>query len=55
LHAALTEAFAESDLPWKVDVLDGCSVSPSFRQIIEAHKVLLQDGVGARVQNESAT
>lgn len=39
---ALVEAFAESDLPWKVDVVDWATTSPSFRQIIERDKVVVQ-------------
>jgi type I restriction enzyme S subunit len=42
LHAELTEAFAESDLPWKVDVVDWATTSETFRQIIAANKVVLQ-------------
>ncbi len=40
--AELNEALAESDLPWKVDVLDWARTSPAFRQIIEAQHVVLQ-------------
>lgn len=41
--AALKEAFSESDLPWKVDVLDWATISEPFREIIENHKVVLQN------------
>ena len=40
--AALTDAFADSDLPWKVDVVDWVTTSPSFRKIIKRDKVLVQ-------------
>lgn len=40
--ALLAEAFSESDLPWRVDVVDWASTSQSFRQLIEAHHVVLQ-------------
>ena len=40
--AELKEVFSESDLPWKVDIVDWASASHSFRQLIEAHKVPLQ-------------
>ena len=33
--ADLAEALSESDLPFKVDVLDWRSVSPSFREVID--------------------
>ena len=31
----IIEAFQESDLPWRVDVLDWHSISPEFRAVIE--------------------
>ncbi len=37
----LREAFDESLLPWKVDVVDRCSVSEEFGRIIDAEKVAL--------------
>lgn len=41
-QAALSEAFAESDLPWKVDVVDWATTSEGFRRIIERDRVVLQ-------------
>jgi predicted nucleotidyltransferase len=38
----LEEAFAESDLPFRVDVLDRHRISDSFRQVIEEKYVVLQ-------------
>ena len=40
--AALNEAFAESDLPWKVDVVDWARMSDAFRRIVEQGRVVLQ-------------
>ena len=40
--AALADAFSESDLPWRVDVVDWATTSASFRQIIERDKVIVQ-------------
>ena len=40
--AALNEAFAESDLPWKVDVVDWARLGDAFRRIVERDRVLLQ-------------
>jgi len=40
--AALREAFDESDLPWKVDIVDWHDIGDDFRRIIDAHKVRLQ-------------
>lgn len=42
MQATLTDAFAESDLPWRVDVVDWASTSAAFRQIIAQHKVVVQ-------------
>lgn len=41
--AQLQEDFTESDLPWKVDVVDWAVTSTSFRQIIERDKVVVQE------------
>jgi hypothetical protein len=40
--AALAEAFSESDLPWKVDIVDLATIDPSFRRSIERDSVLIQ-------------
>jgi len=42
LSAALADAFSESDLPWRVDVLDWATTSPSFRAIVQRDKVVVQ-------------
>jgi type I restriction enzyme S subunit len=42
--AALKEAFADSDLPWTVDVVDWAGISDRFRRIIEHQRVVLQEG-----------
>lgn len=39
----LKEAFEDSDLPYKVDVVDWASTSESFRKIIERDKVVVQE------------
>jgi type I restriction enzyme S subunit len=41
--AVLAEAFADSDLPWRVDVVDWASTSGSFRHLIEQDKVVVQE------------
>jgi predicted nucleotidyltransferase len=41
-QAALTDDFAESDLPWRVDVVDWSTTSASFRDIISAHRIRVQ-------------
>jgi type I restriction enzyme S subunit len=40
---ALAEDFSDSDLPWKVDVVDWAATSESFRKIIERDKVVIQE------------
>ena len=42
VSAGLKEDFSESDLPWKVDVLDWASASESFRRLVEREKVVVQ-------------
>ena len=42
LAAEMAEAFSESDLPWKVDLVDWATTSDAFKRIIELHKVLVQ-------------
>ena len=40
--AALAEDFTESDLPFKVDVVDWATTKEAFREIIEKEYVVLQ-------------
>lgn len=42
LMASLHEAFSESDLPWKVDIVDWSTTSPEFRAVIEQQNVKVQ-------------
>ena len=47
VSAELVDDFTESDLPWRVDVVDWATTSESFRRIIERNKVVVQKmGVG---------
>ena len=41
-YAILKEAFDESDLPFKVDIVDWAATSATFREIIKANKVIVQ-------------
>ena len=50
----LEEAFDESDLPYKVDVVDWATTSSSFQQIIQRDKVVVQ-GVGRVSPSDQAT
>jgi predicted nucleotidyltransferase len=45
--AALNEAFAESDLPYTVDVVDWRAVDPGFREVIEHDLVALEFAASA--------
>lgn len=42
LSAALSDDFAESDLPIKVDVVDWATTREAFRKIIQAEKIVVQ-------------
>jgi type I restriction enzyme S subunit len=42
LMADLREAFQESVLPFKVDVVDWAAITPSFRKVVEADRVALR-------------
>lgn len=44
LKADLVACFAESNLPFKVDLVDWASTSENFRNIILAHKVVIHEG-----------
>ena len=43
LLSAITDDFSESDLPWKVDVVDWSTTSKVFREIIEKDRVMVQE------------
>jgi type I restriction enzyme, S subunit len=42
VSAALADDFSDSDLPWRVDIVDWAATSVSFRAVIEACKVVVQ-------------
>jgi type I restriction enzyme S subunit len=42
VSAALAEDFSESDLPWKVDIVDWATTGESFRKIIRDNRVVVQ-------------
>jgi type I restriction enzyme S subunit len=42
VRADLADDFSDSDLPWRVDVVDWATTSTTFRNIIEQNKVLVQ-------------
>ena len=42
LLATLEHEFTESDLPFKVDLIDWATVSDSFKKIIEKDRIVLQ-------------
>ena len=44
LSASLSDDFSESDLPWKVDIVDWATTRESFRKMIERDKVVVQTG-----------
>lgn len=44
VSAALVDDFSESDLPWKVDMVDWATTSEAFRKVIEREKVVVRKG-----------
>ena len=42
LSARLAEAFSESNLPWKVDLVDWATADDAFRGIIRSQRVVVQ-------------
>ncbi|MCC5091248.1 restriction endonuclease subunit S [Xanthomonas campestris] len=45
VSAALADDFSESDLPWKVDVVDWATTGEPFRRIIEKDRVIVQENM----------
>jgi len=52
VSAAIADDLAESDLPFKVDVVDWASTSESFRAVIERDKVVVKER-GDRLTTQS--
>ena len=44
VRSNLTDDFSESDLPWRVDILDWSAASPEFQAIVARTKVVLRPG-----------
>lgn len=44
VSAEIREAFADSDLPFKVDLVDWATITKTFREIIRRDKVVVQEG-----------
>ena len=42
LTADMREAFQESALPFKVEIVDWANITPSFQQVIQAAKIQIQ-------------
>lgn len=53
VRANLVEAFSESDLPWKVDLVDWHSISPQFRQIIQSGYEVIQTPARGKIGQSS--
>lgn len=43
ISAAMAEAFSESDLPYKVDLVDWATTSEPFQEIIKRNKVVIRE------------
>jgi predicted nucleotidyltransferase len=50
--ASIKDAFDESDLPIRVDVVDWAATSAAFREIILQNYVVLQQGGGSNRENK---
>lgn len=46
-RVALEEAFSESDLPIRVDLVDWATTSGEFRNVIQATHEVIQEGAGS--------
>lgn len=46
VSANLSDDFSESDLPWKVDIVDWATTQDNFREIIKRDKVVVQKAKG---------
>ncbi len=40
-YASLTSDFSESDLPWKVDIVDWATTKPAFKKMVAQQKVVV--------------
>lgn len=38
-YAQLKEAFSESDLPMRVDIIDWATITPEFQKIVQKHSI----------------
>lgn len=52
-YAALEEAFSESDLPFKVDIVDWATTSENFRTLIEADRSIVQGASPKAAENKA--
>jgi len=44
IRGAMAEDFSESDLPFRVDVLDWATTQDNFRRIVEQDRIIVQAG-----------
>ena len=44
IQGEMAEEFSESDLPFRVDILDWATTQENFRRIVEQDKVVVQPG-----------
>ncbi|WP_294085896.1 nucleotidyltransferase family protein [uncultured Actinobacillus sp.] len=41
-HADLVDAFSESDLPWKVDIVDWALLTENFKHVVQSQYMVVQ-------------
>ena len=52
--ATLRDSFSESNIPYKVDVVDWATIGATFREIIRKEKVVIQKGGSSGRANTSS-
>lgn len=52
-YAALEEAFSESDLPFKVDIVDWAATSENFRTLSETDRSIIQGASPKTAENKA--
>jgi type I restriction enzyme S subunit len=54
VSARLADDFSESDLPWRVDIVEWATTQPAFRAVIARDKVVIQAADPSRLASPAA-
>lgn len=49
LYATIKDAFSESNLPFKVDIVDWANINDNFKKIIKQHYIVIQEPIVNRL------